>query len=271
MKTQKFKPLSKVYAREEDFSANLAKHIPHLGVGTFEDAETESNVGTRKADIVAIGTDGTLVIENQFGQADWDHWGRLEAYARLKEANVAVLVAEDFEELMKVTSDLRNEDSKIDWYLIQVQMNDHDEFSFHHISRPAIDIQTEKTSVEYSEFWEPIRKEGLFAGKPVPVRDERWIGKGIKGISLLLQLQNNACSVLLSFQGDDRLERRNNVLELFPDNEYTYELRESPKFANIVFPVLNKGKKDKEHWPEIQEKLTNLGAQIYNSIKDSDV
>ena len=75
MKTQKFKPLHKVYAREEDFSTNLAKHITLLGVGTFEDAETESNVGTRKADIVATGTDGTLVIENQFGQADWDHWG----------------------------------------------------------------------------------------------------------------------------------------------------------------------------------------------------
>ena len=24
----------------------------------------------------------------------------------------------------------------------------------------------------YSEFWEPIRREGLFKGKPVPVRDE---------------------------------------------------------------------------------------------------
>ncbi len=104
--------LTSIYRREEDFSADLANHLHALGVGECEDAETESNVGTRKADIVAVGATGTLVVENQFGKADWDHWGRLEAYARLKEANVAALVAESFEELMIVTCSLRNEDSE---------------------------------------------------------------------------------------------------------------------------------------------------------------
>ena len=46
-------------------------------------------MGTRKADIVGKGDDGVLVVENQFSKADWDHWGRLEAYARLREADVA--------------------------------------------------------------------------------------------------------------------------------------------------------------------------------------
>ena len=247
---------------------DLANNIAALRVGSFEDAETESNVGTRKADIVAVGDDGTLVVENQLGRADWDHWGRLEAYARLKKADAAALVAESFEELMIVTCNLRNEDNKTDWYLIQAQVNSHEELSFHHVSRPAIDVQMEKTGVEYSEFWEPIRQSGLFAGKPVPLRDEGWIGKGIKGISLLLQLHNNACSVLLSLQDEDRLDRRTKVIELFPETEYTYELRESPKFANIRFPVLDKGKKDHDHWPEIREKLTTLGEDVYNKIKE---
>ena len=57
---------------------------------------------------------------------------------------MAVLVAEDFEELMIVTCNLRNEDSAISWHLIQVQANAHNELSFHHVARPAIDIQTEK-------------------------------------------------------------------------------------------------------------------------------
>jgi hypothetical protein len=95
--------------------------------------------------------------------------------------------------------------------------------------------------------------------------------KGIKGINVVLQLHNQACHVLLSFQGEDRIERRERVLELFPDHEYNYELRESPKFANIVFPVLDKGRKDREDWPEIREKLTGLGVEIYNRIRDSDV
>ena len=109
----------------------------------------------------------------------------------------------------------------------------------------------------------------MFAGKPVPVRDEGWIEKGIRGISLLLQLHNHACSVLLSFQGEDRLDRRAKVIELFPETEYTYELRESPKFAYIVFPVLDKGKKDHDHWPEIRDKPTTLGEDVYNRIKES--
>jgi len=211
------------------------------------------------------------VVENQFGRADWDHWGRLEAYAWLKEADVAVLVAESFEELMIVTCNLRNEDSKTDWYLIKAHVNSHDELSFHHVARPAIDVQTEKTGVEYSEFWEPIRRSGLFVGKPVPIRDEGWIAKGIKGISLLLQLHNHACSVLLSFQGEDRLDRRAKIVELFPETEYNYELHESPKFANIIFPVLDKGKKDHDHWSEIREELTKLGENVYNKIKESDI
>jgi len=271
MKIQRYKPLASIYNREEDFSEDLLNYINELRVGDFEDAETESNVGTRKADIVATGNDGILVVENQFGKADWDHWGRLEAYARLKEANVAVLVAENFEELMIVTCNLRNQDSQIDWYLVEAKANEHDEISFNQVSRPEIDIQTEKKNIEYSKFWEPIRKKGLFAGKPVPVRDEGWIGKGIKGISLILQLNNHACSVLLSFQGENRIKRRNDVLELFPEENYKYKLSESPKFAKILFPVLEKGKKDKDHWPEIREKLTKLGEEVYYKIRDADV
>lgn len=271
MKIQKRLSLSDIYSREEDFSADLADHLAALDVGSFEDAETESKVGTRRADIVAVGNDGTLVVENQFDKADWDHWGRLEAYARLKEANVAVLVAEDFEELMVVTCNLRNEDSEIDWYLIQAQASSHKELSFHYVARPAIDIQTEKGGGEYSEFWEPIRRAGLFAGKPVPARDEGWIAKSIRGISLALELHNHACSVGLSFKGEDRQERRAAVMKLFPAPEYTYELSQSRKFANVRFPVLDKGRKDREDWPDIREKLASLGTDIYNKISDSNI
>lgn len=269
MKVQKLVSLASKYRREEDFSLQLSNHILHLGVGEFEDAETETYVGTRRADIVAKSSDGILVIENQFGQADWDHWGRLEAFARLKEAAVAVLVAEEFEELMIVTCNLRNEDSNIDWYLIKVQLNDHDEFSFTHVARPAIDIQAEKKGIEYSEFWEPVRKKGLFAGKPVPVRDDSWVSKDIKGISVLLRLHKSECSVLLQFRGDDRIERRESVSGLFEGEKY--EFRQSSKFANILFPIMKKGKEDREYWMEIREKLVAKGTEIYNRIMDSNL
>lgn len=69
MNLQKTKPLSDIYNREKDFSADLADNLNAHNVGKFEHPETEANVGTRKADIVAIGDDGTLVVENQFGNA----------------------------------------------------------------------------------------------------------------------------------------------------------------------------------------------------------
>lgn len=273
MKLQQSIPLSSIYKREEDFSAELADTLNALEVGEFEDVETESSVGTRQADIVAMGEDGTLlVVENQFGKADWDHWGRLEAYARLKEATAAALVAESFEDLMITTCILRNADSEIDWYLIQVQASSHEELSFHHIVRPAIDIQVEKKAEsEYSEFWAPIRREGLFAGKPVPVRDESWVEKRVKGVILVLQFLTQSSTIRLQFDGEKRLERRDKVMELFPKSEYDYKYEESSNYASVVFPVLNKGKQDRDDWPEIREKLVNMGTSLYDKINKSDM
>ena len=269
-------PLPSIYKREEDFSVDLADNLDALRIGSFEDPKTESKVGTRRADIVADGEDGIIVIENQFGKANWDHWGRLEAYARLKEANVAVLVAEDFEELMIVTCNLRNQDSAIDWYLVQAQANAHKELSFHHVARPAIDIQTErKAEAGESEFWAPIRNGEfgeLFAGRPVPVNGEGAIGKQVRGIRLNLKLRNKRCYIQLQFPGADKQGRRDEVMTLFPKPDYDYEYTESKKFASVIFvPVIDKGKKDPEYWHEVRKELVARGTSIYNKINESDL
>ena len=257
MNLQRTIPLSQIYNREEDFSTDLADNLDVLKVGEFADAETESTVGTRRADIVAVGETGTLVVENQFGKADWDHWGRLEAYARSKKATVAVLVAESFEELMIDTCRLHNEDSSIDWYLIQAQANSHEELSFHHIVRPA---------VEYSEFWAPIRREGLFAGNPVSIRNEGWIRKAIRNIEVYLYLTNSQCYIQLYFND---FEHRDRIMALFPESDYDYEYRDSPKEIKVKFPVLDKGRNDRDDWDEIREKLEAMGTDIYNKISES--
>lgn len=136
------------------------------------------------------------------------------------------------------------------------------------VTKPIIGPEPEPRR---SEFWEPIRREGLFKGKPVPIRDEAWIGKGVRGIFVELILQDHKCLVQVSCNGEDRLERRRNIIRLFPKNEYEYKVHESPKYARVRFPVLDKGKKDREHWPEMREKLTKLGTDIYNKIKESGI
>ena len=274
MKLQETMQLSSIYT-EVEFSAALADNLDALNIGEFEDVETEFNINRRRADIVAVGIDGVLVVENQFGAADWDHWGRLEAYARLRNATVAALVAESFEDLMIVTCNRRNEESGINWYLIQAQVNSHKECSFHHVARPAINIQIgPATNVEYSEFWTPIR-EGklgeLFVGKPVPVRDERWISKSIRNVQVCLFLINRRCYVRLYFLGSDHLERRDKIMGLFSESDYGYEYKDTPRLTTVIFPVLDKGKNDQDNWDEIREKLVSLGTDIYNKISESDL
>lgn len=276
MKRQKTVSLSKIYNQEEDFSADLADNLDVIRIGSFEDAETESNVGTRRADIVAVGENGTLVVENQFGKANWDHWGRLESYARLKEADVAALVAESFEELMIVTCNLRNEDSSIDWYLIQAQANTHEELYFHHVARPAIDIQTERQlDIEYDEFWAPIRRGELgklFMGPPMSHHNNGWMGnKTIPGVEVWLRLTNQKCYIRLYFLKPNHFERRDKIMPLFPKSEYDYEYKDTPTRTTVIFPVINKGKNDRDDWDEIREKLVAKGTDIYNRIKDSDL
>lgn len=274
MNLQETKPLSDIYTREEEFSADLADNLSALNVGKFEEAETEANVGTRRADIVAVGEDGTLVVENQFLKADWDHWGRLEAYARLKEAEVAVLVAEDFEELMIVTCDLRNEDSKIDWYLIQVQANSHNELSFHHIAQPARDIQTERRiDTEYNEFWMPILQGyfgKLFTGKQSSLRYQGWMeGKKIGDVEMWFRLLSWKCYIQIYFWGENPSELRNKVIGLFSKSDYNYEITDTSSEIRVKFSVLDKGKNDRDDWDEIREKLVTMGTDIYNKINES--
>ena len=277
MKLQETMPLSSIYT-EVEFSAALANNLDALNVGEFEDVvETEFNVNRRRADIVAVGQDGVLVVENQFGEANWDHWGRLEAYARSRNATVAVLVTESFEDLMIVTCNRRNEESNINWYLIQAQVNSHEEFSFHHVARPAIDIQIGPTpDIEYSEFWGPIRQGKLgplFIGKPVPISNERWISKSIRNrnVGVTLFLTNQRCYIQLYFQGKDRLERRDKIMALFPESDYLYEYNDSPKQIRVQFPVLDKGKNDQDDWDEIREALVAMGTDIYNKINESNL
>ena len=155
--------------------------------------------------------------------------------------------------------------------LMQIEELLGEHVSHHHGKQPAIDIQTEKKAeVGYSEFWATIRTgDNLFAGKPVPIRDEGWIPKNIRTIGVNLHLNNQDCYVLLIFKGSNPKERRDKVMTLFPKPDYSWEYKNSPKETKVKFPVLDKGKNDRDDWDEIREKLVTMGTDIYNKINES--
>lgn len=132
----------------------------------------------------------------------------------------------------------------------------------------------QKPEVKHSEFWAPIRDGEfgeLFAGKPVPIRDENWIAKTIRNISVCLFLINQRCYVQLYFGGENRSERREKIMTLFPKSEYAYTYRDSPRETKVQFPVLDKGRKNQDDWDEIRKKLVAMGTDIYNKIEESNL
>ena len=271
MNLQQRVDLSELYDREEDFSADLAQHLGALEIGQFEDAETEAMVGKRRADIVATGDDGTLVIENQFGKANWDHWGRLEAYARLKKANVAVLIAEGFEDLMIVTCRLRDEDSSVDWYLIEAQANSHGELSFHHVVGPSIDIQMErKADSEESEFWAPIQRGdhgALFKG--MRLHGKRLV-KPLDRMLLKLGVTTRESYAQIEFSSDLPEDQREAVIKRLEDADHKYKVSErTTKSVRLNFPVLDIGWVEKDRWDDIREALVKKGEELYHIIENS--
>ena len=266
MRLLELKPLSDIYAREEDFTTDLAENLSVLGLGDFENVETEVYVGPRKADIIASGEDGVLVVENQFCEANWDHWGRLECYGRLSDATVAALVAEKFEELMIETCRLRNQvDDMTEWYLFQVIADTCDKLHFIPKCTPRstspIGLQHDAHTEKYAEFWEPIRldRDSPFTGPP-------WyrpgLNKSINGVKLTLKVLTSKSYIRLRFS----LDRREEVMELFPESEYNPEDRDTEINAIVHFLVLDKGINDDSAWPEIREKLINMGTDIYNKL-----
>ena len=70
-----------------------------LGGGSLTVTGTEVNVGTYKADIMAVDSeDRVVVIENQLEQTNHDHLGKIITYAAGKQAEVMVWIVKDARE-----------------------------------------------------------------------------------------------------------------------------------------------------------------------------
>ena len=97
-------PLRSLFAREDrDFTpwlvepANLARLSRTLGF-EMELTATEASTGSFRTDVLATRSqDGVaVVIENQFGRSDHDHFGKSLTYLAAHQASVVVWIAESF-------------------------------------------------------------------------------------------------------------------------------------------------------------------------------
>ena len=125
-------PLREVWKHEaSDFTQWLAlpENIDQLaevilGGGSLAVTDTEVNVGSYKADILAVDSeDRVVVIENQLEQTDHDHLGKILTYAAGKQAEVLVWIVKQAREEHENTVNWLNEhtDDTIHIFLIQIE------------------------------------------------------------------------------------------------------------------------------------------------------
>lgn len=94
-------PVRNIWPNEaHDFTPWLADHLPQLAetleLEGLELVEREAAVGTFSLDLLAKepNTGKRVVIENQFGNTDHDHLGKLLTYAAGTDANLVIWVTE---------------------------------------------------------------------------------------------------------------------------------------------------------------------------------
>ena len=157
---------------------------------------------------------------------------------------------------------------------LELSVRDVDTYIWEISARPqqeVVDASTHYTSnTKYRDFWRPILegKYGqLFVGDPVSQNDDGWMGKTIYDIELWLRLTSRKCYIRLFFLGVDCIENRDKLTPLIQDFDYIY--KDTERIKTIIFPVLDKGKNDREDWDEIREKLVAMGTDIYNIIDES--
>lgn len=125
-------PLREIWKHEAlDFTQWLAlpENIDQLaevilGGGALTVTATEVNVGSYKADILAVDSeDRVVVIENQLEQTDHDHLGKILTYGAGKQAEVLVWIVKDAREEHENAVNWLNEhtDDTINLFLIQIE------------------------------------------------------------------------------------------------------------------------------------------------------
>lgn len=127
---EEIKDLRKVWPHEAlNFTPWVEENVDLLADAVGLDItvdETESSVGDFNVDIYAseTGTDRKIIIENQLGDTDHDHLGKLITYASGKGADVVIWVVKHAREEHKAAIEWLNNhtDDKIGFFLCEIKL-----------------------------------------------------------------------------------------------------------------------------------------------------
>ena len=123
----KLLPIREVFPHEEyDFTKHFEdpKNLNRLGAAlglNLELIETESRVGRYEADILAKCNEENVIIENQYGWSDHDHFGKLLTYSAGKDANILIWVVENARDEHRAAIKQLNDKSDLNIYMVEIK------------------------------------------------------------------------------------------------------------------------------------------------------
>lgn len=195
-------PMRQVWDHEEyDFSPWLGDNIEALGDALgleLELTDREASVGGFNLDLLAkdLGSNDNVIIENQYGQTDHDHLGKLLTYAAGFEASSIIWIAEKFRDEHRQALDFLNQrtDTSTRFFAVIVevlQIGDGPQaYNFDVVVQPNEWAKTTKAkaanredTLQYYEYFQSMIDELTNYGFPKrkPWKNSKWYGYNLGG------------------------------------------------------------------------------------------
>ena len=124
-------PIKNLWKKEPDFSAwlaedkNIVRLSKEIGLDILAE-ETEAGVGDFSADILAKedGGDRLVIIENEYGDSNHDHLGKLITYAAGRGAKILIWIVENARDEHRAAVQWLNENTNADIgvFLVQIEI-----------------------------------------------------------------------------------------------------------------------------------------------------
>jgi hypothetical protein len=293
-------PVRHVWRNEEkDFTPWLKENIDVLAEALGIDlsaVEREAKVGDYfEVDLLAEGSNGDyVVIENQFGKSDHDHLGKLITYLTNYEAKTAIWICEDPQPEHKEAVDWLNKNTPSDvaFYLVKLEVfqieNSPPAPHFSVVSQPSKQIkeagamkeELAERHIKRLEFWKQLLEKSkgkidLFSN--VSPSKDNWIntGAGKTGLGYAYVILMDRARVELYIDtGDasknkkiyDELYRRKQEIERDFGEELEWQRLDERRASRIAKTVINKGLKDVDNWPEIQDKMIDAMIRLERAL-----
>ncbi|OGN07453.1 MAG: hypothetical protein A2669_01915 [Candidatus Yanofskybacteria bacterium RIFCSPHIGHO2_01_FULL_48_25b] len=295
-------PLREIWKDEaKDFTTWLSENIDALNEAmetSFTVVEREKRVGDFYLDVVAEDTEGNIVIiENQLERTDHNHLGQIITYFTNLNAKTAIWITSNpRDEHIKAINWL-NESTPDDvaFYIVKVEairIGDSAAAPLFSVVAEPTEIVKEigKEKKEYAErhhlrkeFWTQLLdrarlKTSLHSNITPPIYS--WIGTGAGkagvGYNYAVTNEYGAAEIyldrgkeypMLNKERFDELYKHKAEIEKTFGEPLSWERLDKRRASRIAYRINSMGLRDKEKWPELQDKMIDAMIRLEKATK----